>query len=127
MTEMFFLKFMDKELERDFREQVRVLNSKTYKVFVIEKPNGIFEVEKWLPDTNGLSTYLKMYSIVGKTSNSEECDEVWNNLFHYYYRPEMQAKVICTLKEFECEQKFKKVKNNCGHSKITEFPHKETA
>ena len=131
----FFLKFIDKEMESDFRKKVRQFNSKTYKVFVIEKPNGVFEVQKWLPDSEGLSTYLKVYSVLGKTSESEECDDLWNSLFQEYCSAE-KNKVVCAVKEFDCEKQFKEVANKLNSeeagdgdnsSKVAQFPHKETA
>ncbi len=133
----FFLKFFDKEMESDFRKKIRQFNSKTYKVFVIEKPNGVFELQKWLPDSEGLSTYLKVYSVLGKTSESEECDALWNSLFQEYCSSELKNKVVCALKEFDCEKQFREVANKLkpnseevtadNSPKVTQFPNKETA
>ena len=128
----FFLGFLNEETEQEFQNEIRNLNKKIYQVFVLEKPSGIWEIQKWIPDTKGLSTYLNIYKVHSPNEEGpyENC---WDILMHKYINSNMK-KVIYSWKQFDCEKQLKTAMNerksepqSTQKDSVVRFPHKETA
>lgn len=131
----FFLGFLNEETEREFQNEIRSLNQKIYQVFVLEKPSGIWEIQKWIPDTKGLSTYLNIYKVHSPNEEGpyENC---WDILMHKYINSNMKKSVIFSWKQFDCEKQLRTAMNerkseqsqsSTQKDSVVQFPHKETA
>ena len=128
----FFLGFLNEETEQEFQNEIRNLNKKIYQVFVLEKPSGIWEIQKWIPDTKGLSTYLNIYKV---HNPNEKCpfENCWDILMHKYSN--MKKSVIFSWKQVDCEKQLRTAMNERKSEQsqppeknsVVKFPHKETA